>query len=342
MRDPHSEVLRKLDALGKPGTFEYGRAARELADSLREEADRELLARTLEDARAAPKRRLAAFYVLLIRLFRDEDYAGYQELYRTYRADFAEYLPELGLEAEYELTQGNQRHTLRRALKRAEEAIQAAPENPYVLHAFGHIAARLAEHFVLDDDTIAHALDTVEAAIRHVERQQRPQAIFYATRAQLLALQGKHEEAHASLDQAIATEPYGSPHYSQRMANFHAVRVSITLREHLNRLESAQASVMADLESMRSEVEEARNHLVGLLALLAAVIAFIVTGTQLATTLELKQAARLMIISTGALIVLMTAFSALFGSRTWSLARTMVTAVCFALGAAMLGPPLLF
>lgn len=73
-----------------------------------------------------------------------------------------------------------------------------------------------------------------------------------------------------------------------------------------------QAEVMEQASQLRAQVIE-------VLALLAAVIAFITTGVHVATVQPFIDAARLMVLSGGVLLVVFAAFANLFRSNrfTW-------------------------
>lgn len=346
------EQLRRMPEHSDPA---FAFDARKLADTwpdLREQAGSVIEEETLDR-----KLRYRAFFVLLIRLFRDEDYRAYRQLFERHEALFADWISEIGLRAEYHLTRGDKRGNLEEALIFATEAKERLPNHPLVLHSYAALLVGLEER--VDQPDRDHVRDAEHALNKAIGLSKTPHAIFYATKARSLTLLGRYDDARDALDAAIDAEPTNTPQYDRRIAHYHDLRANVSVREHLAMLSKQQSEALRKLEELdrsaerrltdiatqlTARVDEVRLQLIQLLALLAAVIAFIVTGTQFATKLKFQEAAQLLLFVAGTILMIFASYATVFAQGGTRPPGTRRLLVVFGTGIALLvfgsvGPP---
>jgi tetratricopeptide (TPR) repeat protein len=151
-----------------------------------------------------------------------------------------------------------------------------------------------------------------ERAVRKAISINPLYAKYHATLARLLVAQKRFTEAKDEITRAIELEPSTGSHYALRVGDYQDTRTSITFAERSEVLRQEQHDVLASFEHVRGQFEGLRLQVVELMGLLAAVIAFLVAGVQIATKMTLAPASALMGVVTGSLITSFAAFSLLF------------------------------
>ncbi|MCO6750293.1 hypothetical protein KQH21_19345 [Streptomyces sp. IpFD-1.1] len=288
------------------------------------EADVAALEELIRDT-ADPLRAFNAFYILLARHRRALDGGRFRTPYLRHAGRFSAVPMRAVLESDLALLDP-MGPNLPAALRHAVTAVTAYPDN---LALVAHHARVLAEYgwsgAETSEDEVREALTQVERAVEISPDQPR----YRAVRAQLAALLNDFDTALASIQRALDLEDSSRAGYAVRIVEFHRIRADIvlrreteqnrtTLRETAERLErSMEERVRRVAEETRAheqkELTRLRSETLASLGLLAAVIAFIATGTQFAQDLPVREALRMLAGLAGMLTLVFTAFGAIFG-----------------------------
>ncbi|MFC4033215.1 hypothetical protein ACFO3J_17210 [Streptomyces polygonati] len=317
------EIAAALGALPPFESAEHHSAAMTVCTALAD-ADLEQLEALIGDA-SDPLRSFNAFYVLLARHRRALDSTRFRTIYLRYAARFASVPMRAVLESDLALLDP-MGPNLVAALRHAAAALAAYPDNlalvahhSRVLAEYGWSGAEVAE------DDLRAALAQVDRAVEISPEQPR----YRAVRAQLAALTGDFDTALASIQRAMDLENSARSGYAVRVVEYHRIRADIVLRRETQAIrrglretaDRLEASMKAQVERVaeetrahqQAEITRLRSETLGTLGLLAAVIAFIVTSTQIAQDQPLRDALRLLAALSGMLTLVFTAFGAVFG-----------------------------
>jgi tetratricopeptide (TPR) repeat protein len=224
-------------------------------------------------------------------LGRDRDFSEYRSLVTASRARFQKIPRFLSLEAQA-CRWSTDEHTLRTGLEYAKKAREALPNSPAVLNTFAAIVVLLAEQGKATEQWLAEA----EEALRHASYLNPTYSKYHHILAQILLHQKRYEEAQQAVSQAIELEPSTSPHYALRIGDYQDTRMAILFNQRSDQLQREHKEVIGTITRMRTEFEAMRSEFILLLGLLAAIVAFVVTGVEVAKAQTLSNAAGLMII----------------------------------------------
>lgn len=317
------EITTALGALPPLESAEHHSAAMTVCTSL-VDADLEALERVIGDD-SDPLRAFNAFYVLLARHRRALDGSRFRAVYLRHAARFGSVPMRALLESDLALLDP-MGPNLAAALRHAASALDAYPGN---LALVAHHARVLAEYgwsgADVSDEDLRTALTQVDRAVEISPEQPR----YRAVRAQLAALTGDFDTALTQIQRAMDLEDSARSGYAVRVVEYHRIRADIVLRRETEAIRSGlretaerlEASMQAQVEQVtretraheQAEITRLRSETLGSLGLLAAVIAFIVTSTQIAQDLPLRDALRLLAGLAGMLTLVFTAFGAVFG-----------------------------
>jgi tetratricopeptide (TPR) repeat protein len=294
--------------------------------------------------------RFLALYLLLLINWRGLNFRRYRELVDHYDGEFNEddYPYFLTFRAQYYSSRGDDDEDLALALECARTARGRLPRGPAVLNLYASTVAKILElNGELSEGDVGEAERAIADAIRidrelvALGKKERRFAGYHATRARLQTLLGRHSEARRELHRALDLE---DPADTGRLAEYLAVRGQIALNQRLS-------TVSSDLEALSLRIEEEaaglkdlsarvgdqlRVQAVQLLGLLAAVLAFLFTGTEIARELDFRDGSKLMLVVSGAILVVFGAFSLIFYAERLTLRRTMAALLVVALGAGTL------
>jgi tetratricopeptide (TPR) repeat protein len=299
--------------------------------------------------------RFLALYVLLLIHWRRFDYPRYRELVDRHAADIDETLHPyfLTFRSQYYFSRGDDLDDMQQALDYATSAAELLPEGPAVLHLMASATARVAEAGgEVSAERFAAAERAIAAAIRLdrdlFARGQKPArfARYHATRARLLTLRQRHREARSELHKALELE---DPNAASRIAEYLEIRGQISLSESVtpvkDELEALSERIEQEAESLRTlstEVaDEIRLQAVQLLGLLAAVLALLFTGTEIARKLSFDEASKLMAVVSGAILIVFSGFSLIFYAERITFRRAVAALLAAALGGSLLAVGLL-
>ncbi|MCU1394622.1 MAG: hypothetical protein JWM34_3050 [Ilumatobacteraceae bacterium] len=252
-----------------------------------------------------------AFCVSMTLLWRNRDFERFRNLLSLYEPSFVSEPMFKALEAQAALTTSDV-FELRSGLVAARAALALMPNRTYVIHTFAHLILEIADH----GEATADELTEAEAAIRRALRLHPEYAKYHGTHARLLSYRGKYEEALAEAMTAIDKEPSNGLHYALRVGDYQDIRLSIAYRQQSDKLSSQVVQFTAFYESMRSELTSLRSELLQVMGLLAAIIAFIVTGSQIAASMKPATGILVMAAVGLAIVLAFSSLSLIFGRST--------------------------
>lgn len=274
----------------------------------------------LRDRSQAEWHRFLALYGVLFSEWALYRYSSYRHLVEKYAQEFGDHDYFLTFRAQAQQAYGEEAGNLQVALFYAAQAKERMPESPAVLNLFSSLVARLgerAEHEARGHlDEANEAIDVAIAVDRELAaRSDRGRWPAYpATKARLLTLVGDFTGAREQARRALELTPLED---HRAISRYEAIRVRISLSE-----QTQQLSLKAELALQR--FDSLRQEMVQLLGLLAAVIAFLVTGVQTATNFENSDSAvRLFVCLAGLILLVFSGFAVLFqglkepGTSAW-------------------------
>lgn len=276
----------------------------------------------LDDRSLRPRSRFAALYALLLRLRREERHGEYSAIVREHEGEFGTEPYFHTFRAIVARTRGDIA-SLRSSVEYSRQAVEAMPDVPAVVHQLAAFWVEYLER--LEENAPAGDLDQVE---RHVDRAitltQGRVAHYYETKGRVLALRGEFEAARAAVGQAIELEPRTSRDYLRRLTQYQATRVRVDLMQERSRWARAHSRFRAELTEFKAQQLQ-------LLGLLAAVVAFIATASNVASQSKGTDAIRLMLVASGAIGIVFGTFSLVNNSAVRRVAAAIL------LGAALIG-----
>jgi tetratricopeptide (TPR) repeat protein len=294
--------------------------------------------------------RFLALYALLLINWREFNYPRYRELVDDYGGNFDEqdYPYFLTFRSQYYFSRGDDLDDIEQALDYARAATEKLPHGPAVLHLMASATAKVAEAGgAVSDEQYEEAERAINAAIRIdrdlVARGKKKDrfARYHATNARLLTLRGRHRDARGQLHKAFELE---SPHAASRIAEYLEIRGQIALaasvgpvKEELNSLAERIEQEAQSLRGLSSDVaDQIRLQAVQLLGLLAAVLAFLFTGTEVARNLDFEDATKLMTVVSGSILIVFSGFSLIFYAEQMTLRRAGVATLAVGIGGGLL------
>ncbi|MFG2054192.1 hypothetical protein ACGFI9_09180 [Micromonospora sp. NPDC048930] len=315
-----SRLISALSSAPSARDLAFPQAIREIIE---DHPDPESTLRAIIDDRTLRSRaRFAALYALLLRLRREERHAEYGAIVREHEGEFGTEPYFHTFRAIVARMRGDLA-SLRSSVEYSRQAVEAMPDVPAVVHQLAAFWVEYLER--LEEAGSAADLDEVE---RHVDRAitltHGRVAHYYETKGRVLALRGEFEAARAAVAQAIELEPRASRDYLRRLTQYQATRVRIDLMQERSRWARAHGR-------FRTELTEFKAQQLQLLGLLAAVVAFIATASNIASQSKGTDAIRLMLVASGAIGIVFGTFSLVNNSSI----RRVTAAIIF--GCALIG-----
>lgn len=240
------------------------------------------------------------------------------------------------------------------ALTHAGRALEALPNTPGVQHLHAQIVADLLDRSeAVDPQIVSAALGRLEDMIQSGRAGRSP--AFRETMARLLLhtdANDRHERARRAIKAALSLESSTEPGHQLRVANRrtilalidHDQRHTRNLRDQadlLDEMRSTQATLrdrheraLEDMAEMRSEMAELRGHVdrvrdqtLTLLALFAALIAFVVSTIQVSVTLDAVSVMTVTVLLALLTIVIFSSAAVTLGLSTRRTGVIMLTSV---------------
>ncbi|MEV1017050.1 hypothetical protein AB0I89_28625 [Micromonospora sp. NPDC049801] len=315
-----SHLVAALSKVPPPSDAAFPQAIRAVVEAYPDPEP--LLRAALDDHANRSRSRFAALYALLLRLRREERHAEYALVVRDHEDEFGAEPYFHTFRAIVARAKGDLA-SLRSSVEYSRQAVAAMPDVAAVTHQLAAFWVEYLER--LEDPGPARDLDEVE---RHIDRAvtltQGRVAHYYETRGRVLALRGEFEAARAAVAQAIELESRDSRDHLRRLTQYQSSRIRIDLMQERARWAQAHAR-------FRTELTEFKGQQLQLLGLVAAVVAFIATATNIASQSTGVEGLRLMLVASGAIAVVFGTFSLVNNSRV----RRVIAAVV--IGCAMIG-----
>jgi tetratricopeptide (TPR) repeat protein len=270
-----------------------------------------------QNAEAREAIRFGAFYCLLVRARHLRNFDEFRELVRANRDRFRTQPAMLAMAAEAESYFAFTPREKRAVLNQCRAALK---------HFDGVGLKLLAAETILDlspvvpaeeqESLLQEAEKSVEEALAQNTRMPRHLSVL----AQILARRNRFAAAREAITQAISMEDSTHSQYSIRIARYEGVRTEIALRESGYELSARLEDAVRDFESVR-------GNLIELVGLLAAVLALVIVGTQLALNVQATQGAGMLMIIGGVLLLTFAGYSLLIVGRTLRIGRLVAAAV---------------
>ncbi|GHJ16602.1 hypothetical protein [Micromonospora sp. AKA38] len=293
-----ARLISALTSVPPPADVAFPQVIREVVEA---HPDPERVLRTIVDDRGLRSRvRFAALYALLLRLRREERHAEYGGIVRDYEGEF-------GIEPYFHTFRAIVARTrgdlasLRSSVEYSRQAVDAMPDVPGVVHQLAAFWVEYLER--LEETAPVNDLDQIERQVdRAITLTQGRVAHYYETKGRVLALRGEFEAARAAVGQAVELEQRTSRDYLRRLTQYQATRVRVDLMQERSRWARAHGR-------FRTELTEFKAQQLQLLGLLAAVVAFIATASNIASQSKGTDAIRLMLVASGATGIVFGTFS---------------------------------
>ncbi len=294
----------------------------------------------LGDRTEDSKVRFASFWCLQVLYRHRRDVSRLRDLFVAYTSEFEDKpaFAELYilLELEYEVGLLDRMDLLRRA----QSLRDRYPDNAGPVHLFAHAVATVWERSTEQKYRDRIERDLVHAALEAVERAielDRHYARYYCTAARLHSIVKDYKTAFRLVAQAEDVENSERPDYALRIAQYQSYGVIIQIRQELDRLENEQDAAGAEIDRKVQQVEAATMKNLEFIGLFAGIISFTIGSLQIAGGQPFREAARLIIVLLGALLVAYSGFGIVIGANARTDGRQLWRPVLVAaLGSAMI------
>ncbi|MFC6085085.1 hypothetical protein [Sphaerisporangium aureirubrum] len=318
-------MIQRLETLPEQKSSAFPQAIRDVIEWIPD--PEETLRGVLQIPRLDHSIRFCALYGLLLRLRREERHSEYEHTVVRHAQRFEKepYFPTFL--AIVERNRGDVA-SLRKAVEYSRRAAADMPDVAGVVH---QVAAFMAEY--LERRAEPPTISEIEEAERCVDTAITSTngriSHYHETKARILTLRHEFDSARISLTRAIELEPRGNRDYHRRLMQYQTTRMRIDLVEQQARWHEMQ-------ENNKRELTEFKNQQLQLLGLLAAVVALIAAGANIASQSELSNGIVLIEVMAGAVVIVFSAFSLMASRSLWRV----LTA--FAVGLALILIPHIF
>ncbi|MFC7382010.1 hypothetical protein [Sphaerisporangium rhizosphaerae] len=318
-------MIQHLQALPGQTSAEFPQAIRQVVEQIPD--PEETLRGILGLPRVDHSIRFCALYGVLLRLRREERHSEYEHTVVAHTKLFGKepYFPTFL--AIIERNRGDVA-SLRKAVEYSRRAARDMPDVAGVVH---QLAAFMAEYLERREESpTAKDLEEAErCADSAITSTNGRIAHYHETKARILALRREFDSARISVTRAIELEPRQARDYHRRLMQYQTTRMRIDMMEQQARWHEMQ-------ESNKRELTEFKNQQLQLLGLLAAVVALIAAGANIASQSKPSDGVLLIEVMAGAVVIVFSAFSLMAARSLW---RVLVG---FAAGLALILIPHIF
>ena len=311
--DPASVVTR-LATFNDPDTRDFEKQSLELCRDFKLDVDQSLEP-IVGNASLPEDVRFSAFFCLGTAMRRRHDTAKLVDLVETHGSLFKNRGMYQHLKA-MAYTQRNSQGDLEIAIAAATRAKNLLPQHAGVLHSYAIVKLQDLEdrrgvQERITDERDRSTLEELTHALAHVLADEPHYGKFHATNARLQSLLGYHELARRSVLRAMSEEDSSGQDFPIRMVEYNQILARISLRESLMEFADNVSEADRRTTELRSEFERVTTHAqssyLQLLGIFAAIIGLLITGVQVASNLKLGDGARLMLIVTGSIVMILSA-----------------------------------
>lgn len=309
------ELVRALDAFPEETQRAFESAAVDLV--MQRRVDRELLKAIVADLDQPEVRRYSAFFSLGTLYRRSRDTSLLLDLIDAHREHFSDRGTFAHLEA-MGLSQRGNSGDLNAALRYARKAKEMIPGHPGILHSFAAISLKaLDKGYEGDRDAILlEAYTSLDRAMS----EDPGYAKFEATLARWYLASGRMEEARSATERAMDLEDSSHEDYALRIGDYIHLQNQIELKEAQRALQEQVELVRAESDRAQQEVKrfvtEVQIRYLELLGFFSVIIGLVLSGVQIATGMLVEDAARILLVVAGAILVAFMPLASITG-RTW-------------------------
>ncbi|MCK9899648.1 hypothetical protein MXD63_06120 [Frankia sp. Cpl3] len=321
-------LVARLSTLPRETDASYGVQARALLGD--PAATDEALADVLADLSHPEQIRFNAFYCLQARAWRRRDHRSHRANVDRHQAEFGTHPMFYFMQAEYYSSLDGEPANRQAALTFALEAVRQLPSIPGVLNLAATI---IADHHEADADADARLLLEGERLVRQaIALSHGSYPRYHATHARIATLRGAYGAARASISRAIEEEDSSSTEYALRIGDYQLIRARIQYAQQAEALRAGQEEATTELRRIRTQILE-------IMGLLAAVIAFITTGANIAAGQPPGPAAGLLTTAGGVTLLIFWGFHVLIigGGGTRRLLPLVLGAILLGVGLGLAG-----
>lgn len=307
-----SELDRILDGFPDEQLRAFESAAVELV--MQRGVERQQLKDVLADGSRSSEVRYAAFFSLGTLYRRARDVSLLLDLIDEHRQEFSDRGTFAHLEA-MALSQRDEPGDLLAALRFARRARQMIPGHPGILHSLAAILLKALDADVETDReaVLAEARTALDDAMSAVPKYAK----FEATLARWYLASGRGADARTAALRAMDLEDSSHDDYPLRIADYISLLSTIELRQAQQRIEAQVESVRDEGDRVREEVSrfvsENQTRYLELLGFFSAIIGLVLSGVQIATGMLVADAARILLVVAGAILVAFTPLATITG-----------------------------
>ena len=259
--------------------------------------------------------KFSAYYALMIIYRRYQDPYSATILTIQYKDKF-ENIPLFVYQESRVYVDYNDEASLLKALNYAQKAIDLLNGIEYAgfYHNYAEIVAILCEtHNKLDKKMIEQAFNYIDKAISI----NSDYAKYYSTLGRLQTCQGNYRIAEMNLNKAIGLEDASLSDYTIRISKYQNLLIRNEMTELHNNLENKYTKIENDFQ-------RSKNSIIEFLSFFAAIIAMIFTSVQISLSFKFIDAATLLIILGGVLIIAFGMISCILKSDKEGIIKSIV------------------
>jgi tetratricopeptide (TPR) repeat protein len=262
--------------------------------------------------------RYSAFFTLSTLLRRRGHFSALLALVEDYESAFKQRGTLHHMKA-MALTGRAEPHDLALAITSCNVAREILPNHTGVLHSFAILKITEFEHRIPMSECISQDADILAAQeidniLSKVLLERPKYAKFHSSLARLESLRGNHANAQKFLSRAMELEDPSSRDFNLRIVNYNQILSRIVMRESLATVASetkqATQAAHAAQESVQAFINQMQARYLELLGIFAAIIGIVLSGVQVSTSMNFADGARLMLMVTGAILIIFSAISA--------------------------------
>lgn len=266
------------------------------------------------------KNSYAAFYCLNIIYRRNKDYSILNDIINNYKPIFKDHPTFNHLIVLYNIEKGINKDFEEIINMSYDDSINM-PDNAGFIHLFADTVASICEEVDKESSNktkekwLLKATEAVDKAIV----LDRKYAKYYCTKARLLSLSEKYDEALDFIRYAIDFEDSSKKDYSIRIGSYQYYRLLIqsnkqnklvetTFGEYMNKLSIRQDEINKEISNSISKVDEAMIKNLEFLGFFAGIVSFTIGSIQITGGQSFSSAARLILVLMGSLLCAFSGF----------------------------------
>lgn len=199
-------------------------------------------------------------------------------------------------------------------LKMALENANKHTENPGYNHAFADLFASIYEKYEYDFNNLTNfesyrqlALDKVELAID----QEETTAVYYCTKARIISILGRYNEAESLFLTAISKEIVNRTDYSLRIGKFQYYKLLNQTRKQISEATQRTYELKENIEQTKKEFEQSRISNIEFVGFFSGIVSFVIGSLNIAEGHTACEAGLLVLTLMGCLTGALSAFSML-------------------------------